>query len=165
LHNSVIARETGKKRSRRNALKHGFFSKEALAQGESQAEFNSLFRQFRRHFKPIVSFEKRLVEKLAIMTWRQRKISTVGGQPVSIKELRRARSRIGLEMLKQSCKQGQDAETIIKQKIVPLLRATKRLRFRSKGKVQVIEVPDHRARLRGIQIVMRLHGLCDENRA
>jgi hypothetical protein len=64
----------GKERSKRNALKHGIFSKEVLLPGESQAEFDSLLRGLREHFQPVGKFEKDLVDLLALTRWHQRRV-------------------------------------------------------------------------------------------
>jgi hypothetical protein len=64
----------GKERSKRNALKHGIFSKVVVLPGESQAEFDSLLNGLRDDFEPVGTFEGGLVETLAVTQWRQRRL-------------------------------------------------------------------------------------------
>jgi hypothetical protein len=61
----------GKERSKRNALKHGIFSKVVLLPGESRAEFNSLWRGLREHYQPVGKFEEGRVVMLAFTWWRE----------------------------------------------------------------------------------------------
>ena len=63
----------GKERSRRNALKHGIFSKVALLKNESRSEFDSLLAGLREDLQPEGTLEQALVEKLAISLWRFRR--------------------------------------------------------------------------------------------
>ena len=66
--------QRGKERSRGNAVKHGIFGKIVLAFGESTAQFNSLLEGLRLDFQPQGTVEKILVEKLASLTWRYRRL-------------------------------------------------------------------------------------------
>jgi hypothetical protein len=63
----------GKERSKRNALKHGIFSKVALLKDESRSEFDSLLTGLREDRQPEGTLEEALVEKLAILLWRYRR--------------------------------------------------------------------------------------------
>lgn len=64
----------GKERSKRNALKHGIFSGVALLGDEPRAEFDSLLSGLRKDLAPAGSLEGALVEKLAILLWRYRRL-------------------------------------------------------------------------------------------
>jgi hypothetical protein len=64
----------GKQRSKHNALKHGIFSKNVLLQDESRSEFNSLLRGLRNDLRPEGTLEELLVEKLAALAWRLRRL-------------------------------------------------------------------------------------------
>ena len=66
----------GKQRSRHNATTHGIFSRVALLAGESQSEFDSLLEGLRRYFHPKGTLEEILVEKLATLIWRYRRLLT-----------------------------------------------------------------------------------------
>jgi len=66
---------------------------------------------------------------------------------------------VGLKLLEQLYEQGESPEKIIKQRVLPLLRATKTYCFRRNGGVQRVEVPDDKARLKGIDIALRSYGL------
>jgi len=64
----------GKNRSRRNATKHGIFSSVVVLPGESRADYESLLSALCSSFDPVGSFEEMLVEKLATLLWRQRRL-------------------------------------------------------------------------------------------
>jgi len=63
----------GKNRSKLNALKHGIFSSVVLAD-ESSAEFASLSKALLQYFKPEGAMENLLVEKMAMILWRHRRL-------------------------------------------------------------------------------------------
>jgi hypothetical protein len=63
----------GKERSKRNALKHGVFSKQVVLPGESGTEFRALLGGLRDYFQPEGTPEDMLVEKLAVQFWRHRR--------------------------------------------------------------------------------------------
>lgn len=64
----------GKTRSKFNARKHGIFSKFVVLEGESQAEFDSMWDGLRQSFLPVGTFEEGLVEVLADIWWRRRRV-------------------------------------------------------------------------------------------
>lgn len=64
----------GKRQSSRNALKKGLFSKVVLLESESRPEYRALWVGFQEHFKPVGIPESLLVEKLATLAWRQRRL-------------------------------------------------------------------------------------------
>jgi hypothetical protein len=64
----------GKERSRHNALKHGIFSTVAVLPHESRTEFNSLLNGLREDLQPEGTLEGILVEKLAVLSWRYRRL-------------------------------------------------------------------------------------------
>jgi hypothetical protein len=64
----------GKARSRRNAVKHGIFAKVVLLEHEPSAQFDDLLKGFREDFRPEGTVEEVLVEKLASLTWRYRRM-------------------------------------------------------------------------------------------
>jgi hypothetical protein len=73
----------GKENSKYNALKHGIFSKVALLENESRAEFNSLLRGLRIQFEPNGTLEELLVDKLVVLFWRLRRLIIADrGQPI-----------------------------------------------------------------------------------
>ena len=69
--------QRGKERSKRNALKHGIFSSTVLLKEEPRAEFNSMLRGLRNDFKPQGTLEEILVDKLASLLWRHRRLMSV----------------------------------------------------------------------------------------
>jgi hypothetical protein len=65
---------TGKERRKLNATKHGIFSAAAVIKSESQEEFQSLQEGFRASLRPEGVLEDTLVEKLATLFWRYRRL-------------------------------------------------------------------------------------------
>ncbi|MHB8557889.1 MAG: hypothetical protein ACYDCU_07195 [Candidatus Acidiferrales bacterium] len=72
----------GKERSKHNAAKHGIFSKAALLKDESKADFDSLLSGLRKDFDPEGTLEDVLVEKLATLLWRYRRLIVAEGAEV-----------------------------------------------------------------------------------
>ncbi|HXM96371.1 MAG TPA: hypothetical protein VOA64_19305 [Candidatus Dormibacteraeota bacterium] len=76
----VIPRATGprtrqgKEKSKHNALKHGIFSKVVVLKDESQTEFDALLTGLRNDLLPEGTLEEVLVEKLAALLWRNRRL-------------------------------------------------------------------------------------------
>ena len=66
--------QRGKRRSRYNAIKHGIFSGTVLKECESMAQFRSLLGAFQRDLRPEGAIEELLVEKLAMLVWRHRRM-------------------------------------------------------------------------------------------
>jgi hypothetical protein len=64
----------GKARSKLNALKQGLFSKAVLLESESPAEYESLLNALREGLQPHGELEEVLVEKLATILWRERRL-------------------------------------------------------------------------------------------
>lgn len=64
----------GKKRSRRNALKSGMFSSAAIVEGESIAEYEAILDELRMDRQPVGILECVVVEKIATIVWRQRRL-------------------------------------------------------------------------------------------
>jgi len=64
----------GKERSKQNATRHGIFSKVAVLEGESQAEYAALLNGLRDDRQPVGELEELLVEKLASLFWRERRL-------------------------------------------------------------------------------------------
>lgn len=63
----------GKERSKHNAFKHGIFSKIVVLKGESQVQFDALLNGLCEDFQPVGTFQKGLVEILAVTRWCQRR--------------------------------------------------------------------------------------------
>jgi len=69
--------QRGKQKSKRNALKHGIFSRVVLLKEEPQAEFDALLRGLRNDLKPEGTLEELLVDKLVALLWRHRRLMNV----------------------------------------------------------------------------------------
>jgi hypothetical protein len=78
LHRSTGPRtKRGKRKTRHNALKHGIFSAAVLKGRESKSEYNSFLMGLVTHFDPEGAFEGLLVDKLASLLWRHRRLLQV----------------------------------------------------------------------------------------
>jgi hypothetical protein len=64
----------GKDRTKHNALKHGIFSQVVLLKNEPRSEFDSLLSRLRDDLQPEGMLEEILVEKLATLVWRHRRL-------------------------------------------------------------------------------------------
>jgi hypothetical protein len=69
--------QRGKQNSKRNALKHGIFSKVVLLMGEPQAELDALLRGLQNDLRPEGTLEELLVDKLVALLWRHRRLMNV----------------------------------------------------------------------------------------
>jgi len=67
----------GKERSKFNARKHGLFSKAVLLQDESRAGYGALLNGLMENLQPQGKLEIVLVENLATLLWRKRRLLQV----------------------------------------------------------------------------------------
>jgi len=70
--------EIGKKIVARNAMKHGFFSKFLLIShpdgNEDPIEYQNFYAGIREHYQPFDFLEELFVEKIAVWSWRLRRL-------------------------------------------------------------------------------------------
>jgi hypothetical protein len=64
----------GKERSKYNAVKHGIFSKVVVLEGEPRGTFDKLLSGLFSDLQPVGELERILVEKIAILVWRYRRL-------------------------------------------------------------------------------------------
>ena len=69
--------ESGKSVAKLNAVKHGLSSKNVVIPGEDPEEFEELRRQVEEEFQPVGWREIELVERVAVHTWRLRRLYAV----------------------------------------------------------------------------------------
>ena len=74
--------KAGRHRSSHNALKHGIFSECALLPGESRNKYESLLKGFSKALQPMGRLEELLVEKLAVLAWRHRRLLLAEGAEI-----------------------------------------------------------------------------------
>jgi hypothetical protein len=74
--------ELGKRNSSRNSVKFGIFSRATVLKGESRADYNLLLKGLRETFQPVGKFEELLVEKLATISWRHRRLLVAEGAEI-----------------------------------------------------------------------------------
>jgi len=84
----------GKQRSKFNARKHDLFSKAVLLQDESRAEYESLLNGLREDLQPHGKLETVLVEKLAVVLWRQRRLLQVERAEIVRTDIKTADARL-----------------------------------------------------------------------
>src|SRR5208283_964284 len=69
-----------------NAIKHGLSAKTVLLEGESPAEFNDFRQGFRRDFQPVGTVENVLVDELASLKWRSRRLLIAEKAEIELQE-------------------------------------------------------------------------------
>jgi len=72
----------GKERSKQNVLKHGIFSKVVVLKGESRAQYESLLKGLWETLQPEGKLEETVVEKLATILWRHRRLLVAEGAEI-----------------------------------------------------------------------------------
>jgi hypothetical protein len=73
----------GKRRSSKNALKHGFFFKFGLLETESPAEYRLMLNDFRDYHRPQGRPENECVDSLAELAWRKRRLIAAENAQIS----------------------------------------------------------------------------------
>src|SRR5438445_2934842 len=75
---STGPRQAGKRMVAKNALKHGFFSKWLLIPHpdgkEDPTEYQNFYAALREHYQPLDFLEELWVEKIAVWSWRLRRL-------------------------------------------------------------------------------------------
>ena len=66
--------ESGRVRSKMNALKHGLSAKAIVIEGEDPGQFEALRAGLERDFEAPTVIERELVEDLSVLLWRQRRV-------------------------------------------------------------------------------------------
>ena len=74
--------KVGKERSSRNATKHGIFSDVVVLPSESRDKYQSLVSELWETLQPVGKLEEVLVEKLATLMWRQRRLLVAEGAEI-----------------------------------------------------------------------------------
>jgi hypothetical protein len=69
--------EQGKRRSRRNALRHGLTAETVIEPLEDAAEYQSFEASIVRHYSPQTAVERELVFRLASLMWRIRRATAL----------------------------------------------------------------------------------------
>jgi hypothetical protein len=112
--------QQGKQKSKRNALKHGIFSKVVLLKEEPRAEFDSLLRGLRNDLRPEGTLEELLVDNLVTISWRKRRLLIAEGA-----EIRKGTEFVDSDMLRGA----KDEEASILLEGGPLVRKTANARI------------------------------------
>jgi hypothetical protein len=72
----------GKERSSRNGIKHGIFSEVVVLPGESRDRYQLLLKELQEELQPDGRLEELLVEKLAVLAWRHRRLLIAEGAEI-----------------------------------------------------------------------------------
>jgi hypothetical protein len=72
----------GKEKSKLNAIKRGIFSRVVLLTGESRAEYRTLLEGLQDDLKPQGELENQLVDQLAMLLWRKRRLIIAEGAEI-----------------------------------------------------------------------------------
>jgi hypothetical protein len=133
----------GKQTASRNATKHGVFSKEILLKGESKGEYEELLARLREDILPVGALEELLVEKLATITWRQRRLLLAEGA-----DIQKNREFVGWD---QRCRRYEAAQEFAKEQ-------------RYSDNVGLIQKIDNPEVLEGcLELLSQLRGRIEEN--
>ena len=73
----VLAPRTGKRRSRRNAFRHGLTAETIINVVENAADYRKLEAQLKADFHPQTTIEQQLVARLASLLWRLRRATAI----------------------------------------------------------------------------------------
>jgi hypothetical protein len=73
----------GKQTSSRNATKHGVLSKVIILEGEPRDEYEAVLEGLWEALQPEGTLEELLVEKLATLVWRQRRLLMAEGETIA----------------------------------------------------------------------------------
>ncbi len=85
--------EDGKRRSSRNAFKHGLTAKFTLPSNERQRDFQEFLDAYLDRFRPADAVEAELVHTIAVSRWRLRRIANLESNFI---EIERSRSQQAL---------------------------------------------------------------------
>ena len=69
--------EHGKRRSRRNAFRHGLTAETIINVVENAADYRKLEAQLKADFHPQTTIEQQLVARLASLLWRLRRATAI----------------------------------------------------------------------------------------
>lgn len=118
---SVTAAANGYAGVRYNAMKHGILSRLAVLPHESEAEFGELLQALIDEHRPVVMTEQHLVEELAAIMWRKRRVLLAEGSRIN-EGLRNAVSNTSMVMASAvPLESGFNSETV---DLADLLTAT-----------------------------------------
>lgn len=73
----------GKARSSENALQHGVLSEKAISHYEEHEKFNALLAQLVAEFAPETALESTLVERIAILLWREKRLAAAEAEQIT----------------------------------------------------------------------------------
>jgi hypothetical protein len=76
--------EHGKRRSRRNAFRHGLTAETVTDVLESQADYDALAAAINADYRPRTNFELELVARLASLLWRLRRVVAIESELLNI---------------------------------------------------------------------------------
>jgi hypothetical protein len=86
---------SGKSRSRMNSLKHGLTAKQIVIGDEDPTEFQELRDTLEEEFAPLAGLEAQLVDRLALLLWRLRRVPRFEASIIEAHRAEIARTQAG----------------------------------------------------------------------
>ena len=83
-HSTGPRTESGKRRSRRNAIRHGLTAETVIDSLEDAADYMAFERAIKSDYSPQTAIEGQLVSRLASLLWRLRRAVTIESGLLSI---------------------------------------------------------------------------------
>lgn len=74
--------QQGRARSKRNSITHGIVSSVVVLKGELKTDFDALLNGLRKDLQPVGTLEDVLIEKLAVLWWRSRRLLAAEGAEI-----------------------------------------------------------------------------------
>ena len=84
-HSTGPRTESGKRRSRRNAIRHGLTAETVIDSLEDAADYKAFERAIKSDYSPQTAIEGQLVTRLASLLWRLRRAVTIESGLLSIR--------------------------------------------------------------------------------
>src|SRR5262249_45837063 len=86
-HSTGPRTESGKRRSRRNAVRHGLTAETAIDGLETAADYSAFERAIKSDYSPQTAIEGQLVTRLASLLWRLRRAVTIESGLLSLQSV------------------------------------------------------------------------------
>ena len=90
--------QKGKEISRKNALKHGVFASYVVAQSEDPELFSRMTESLYSRFDPQSTIELRLVDKIAVILWRELRLYQAERNALNVAQMNKAKMSVETEL-------------------------------------------------------------------
>lgn len=89
----------GRAASSSNAVRHGILSDRFIAPHEDRPTFDALLHELLTEHEPVSALETMLIERLAILFWRERRLAGAEAEQVEL-QFEEARNQFGVQTLR-----------------------------------------------------------------